>query len=67
MQTSSCIAVTNTPKDRMLTVGNIKKIAKLLGYREKEVEEDIFNMGYLKEKGRCFEKFTRDVLGVKKC
>lgn len=46
---------------------NIKKIAKLLGYREKEVEEDIFNMGYLKEKGRCFEKFTRDVLGVKKC
>lgn len=46
---------------------NIKKMAKLLGYREKEVEEDIFNMGYLKEKGRCFEKFTRDVLGVKKC
>lgn len=41
---------------------NIKKIAKLLGYREKEVEEDIFNMGYLREKGRCFEKFTRDLL-----
>lgn len=42
---------------------NIKKIAKLLGYREKEVEEDIFNQIYLKEKGRCFEKFTRDILG----
>lgn len=42
---------------------NIKKIAKLLGYREKEVEEDIFNRRYLKEKGRCFEKFTRDLLG----
>jgi len=42
---------------------NIKKIAKLLGYREKAVEEDIFNVGYLKEKGRCFEKFTRDILG----
>ena len=41
---------------------NIKKIAKLLGYREKEVEEDIFNMSYLKEKGRCLEKFTRDLL-----
>lgn len=41
---------------------NIKKIAKLLGYREKEVEEDIFNMSYLREKGRCFEKFTRDLL-----
>ena len=41
---------------------NIKKIAKLLGYREKEVEEDIFNMNYLREKGRCFEKFTRDLL-----
>ena len=46
---------------------NIKKIAKLLGYREKEVEEDLFNQGYLKEKGRCFEKFTRDILGIKKC
>ena len=42
---------------------NIKKIAKLLGYREKQVEEDIFNQAYLKEKGRCFEKFTRDLLG----
>ena len=42
---------------------NIKKIAKLLGYREKAVEEDIFNQTYLKEKGRCFEKFTRDLLG----
>lgn len=41
---------------------NVKKIAKLLGYREKEVEEDIFNMNYLREKGRCFEKFTRDLL-----
>lgn len=41
---------------------NIKKIAKLLRYREKEVEEDIFNLNYLREKGRCFEKFTRDLL-----
>ena len=41
---------------------NIKKIAKLLGYREKTVEEDIFNQNYLREKGRCFEKFTRDLL-----
>lgn len=41
---------------------NIRKIAKLLGVREKEVEEDIFNLQYLKEKGRCFEKFTRDLL-----
>lgn len=41
---------------------NIRKIAKLLGLREKEVEEDIFNLNYLKEKGRCFEKFTRDLL-----
>lgn len=41
---------------------NIKKIAKLLGYREKKVEEDIFNLNYLKAKGRCFEKFTRDLL-----
>ncbi len=41
---------------------NIRKIAKLLGLREKEVEEDIFNLQYLKEKGRCFEKFTRDLL-----
>lgn len=41
---------------------NIRKIAKLLGYTEKEVEEDIFNLSYLKAKGRCFEKFTRDLL-----
>ena len=40
----------------------IRKIANLLGLREKEVEEDIFNLQYLKEKGRCFEKFTRDLL-----
>ena len=41
---------------------NIRKIAKLLGYREKVVKEDIFNLHFLKEKGRCFEKFTRDLL-----
>jgi hypothetical protein len=41
---------------------HIKKIAKLLGYREKTVEEDIFQLNYLREKGRCFEKFTRDLL-----
>lgn len=40
----------------------IRKIANLLGYREKAVEEDIFNLNYLREKGRCFEKFTRDLL-----
>ena len=41
---------------------NIRKIAKLLGYREKVVKEDIFNLHFFKEKGRCFEKFTRDLL-----
>lgn len=41
---------------------HVKKIAKLLGYREKTVEEDIFQLNYLREKGRCFEKFTRDLL-----
>lgn len=40
-----------------------KVIAKLLGYLEKEVEEDVFYQAYLKEKGHCFEIFTRDLLG----
>ncbi len=41
---------------------NIKKIPKLLGYTEKEVEVDIFNLNYLNAKGRCYEKFKRDLL-----
>lgn len=40
----------------------IRYIAKVLGYNKAQVEEDLFHLSYLKEKGRCFEKLTRDIL-----
>lgn len=40
----------------------IKKIARLLHYRESKVYDDIFNEIFLNQEGRCFEKFTRDML-----
>lgn len=40
----------------------IKKIANLLHYRPSKVYDDIFNEKYLNQEGRCFEKFTRDML-----
>ena len=40
----------------------IKKIANLLHYRPSKVYDDIFNEKYLYQEGRCFEKFTRDML-----
>lgn len=40
----------------------IKSIAKVLGYSNVQVKEDLFHLRYLKENGRCFEKMTRDIL-----
>jgi hypothetical protein len=40
----------------------IEKIAKLLNYRKTKVKEDIFRQKYLAQEGRCFAKFTNDLL-----
>ncbi len=39
-----------------------RKIAKLLGFSEAKVKEDIFHEKFLKENDRCFAKLTRDML-----
>lgn len=40
----------------------IRKIASMLGYGEYRVKEDIFQEQYLKQEGRCFAKFSIDML-----
>ena len=42
---------------------NIKSIARILHYSKDSVKEDLFYLKYMQEKGRCFEKMTRDVIG----
>ncbi len=39
-----------------------KKIAKMLGYTEAQVNEDLFHERFLKDNQRCFAKLTSDML-----
>lgn len=39
-----------------------KKIAKLLGFSEAKVKEDLFHEKFLTDNDRCFAKLTRDML-----
>ena len=45
---------------------NIKAIARLLKRREATVREDIFQEGFLKREGRCFQRMTMDILTNRK-
>ena len=43
---------------------NVRSIARILHYQQDAVKEDLFHLKYMQEEGRCFEKMTRDVLGM---
>ena len=49
------------PVPRGLTLLGIK-LYPVEDYRPSKVYDDIFNEKYLYQEGRCFEKFTRDML-----
>lgn len=44
------------------TEHTIPKIAKLLGYSEEQVREDIFGSDFVNDQCRCFKKLRKDIL-----